>query len=98
MNVLCETYLTFKDSIKAGPFLFVLSWLLASCAVTTQEMAAQDPSKVTVCKEPRSQVCTMDYSPVCADVDDGNNKTYSNGCNACSDAKVIRYREGVCEK
>lgn len=40
----------------------------------------------------------MDYSPVCADVDDGNNKTYSNGCNACSDAKVIRYREGVCEK
>lgn len=49
------------------------------------------------CTEPRPQVCTQDYRPVCAALQDGSLKTYSNGCNACSDPAVTGYREGACE-
>ncbi len=51
--------------------------------------------------------CTMDYTPVCAQVDNGircikapcpstGNKTYSNACGACSDPNVIGYTPGAC--
>ena len=52
--------------------------------------------KQTVCTDPRPQVCTMDYRPVCAQLEDGNSKIYANGCTACSDQLVTAYVEGVC--
>ncbi len=50
----------------------------------------------TICTEPRPQICTMDYRPVCAKLSDGTFKTYSNGCTACSDPVVSEHREGMC--
>jgi hypothetical protein len=66
-----------------------------------------DESKPSICTEPRPQMCTMDYRPVCATRDTGvrcikapcpssEQKTYSNGCSACSDATVSEYVEGEC--
>ncbi len=63
---------------------------------------------VTACSEPRPQMCTMDYTPVCAQRDTGIRcvttpcpasewKTYSNGCSACSDPDVSGYRTGPCD-
>ncbi len=52
----------------------------------------------TICTDPRPQVCTMDYRPVCAQLEDGSNKTYANGCTACSDQLVTAYIEGICKK
>lgn len=49
------------------------------------------------CSEPRPQMCTMDYRPVCAELSGGSHKTISNGCTACSDANVSGYRDGVCD-
>ena len=60
-----------------------------------------------MCSEPRPQVCTMIYDPVCATRDTGircikapcpsaEQKTMSSGCSACSDAKVISYVKGEC--
>jgi alkaline phosphatase D len=49
------------------------------------------------CPEPRPQVCTREYRPVCATFKDGSFKTYSNGCTACTDPAVTGYREGTCE-
>jgi alkaline phosphatase D len=49
------------------------------------------------CPEPRPQVCTQDYRPVCAVRQDGSYKTYANGCSACSDPEVTGYLEGTCE-
>ena len=49
-----------------------------------------------VCKTPRPEVCTMEYDPVCGERADNSQKTYSNGCRACSDQDVIRYRKGEC--
>lgn len=51
----------------------------------------------TICTEPRPQVCTMDYLPVCAQKKDGSLKKYSNGCTACSEPEVVGYLEGECE-
>ena len=51
------------------------------------------------CTDPRPEVCTMDYTPVCAlRAEDGSEhwKTYANACTACSDATVKAYREKAC--
>ena len=62
-----------------------------------QASDASDGQNMVACKEPRPQVCTQDYRPVCAVRQDGSFKTYSNGCGACSDPSVNGYREGACE-
>ncbi|MCP4767606.1 MAG: hypothetical protein GY875_15195 [Gammaproteobacteria bacterium] len=62
------------------------------------EGGAQNPGAATVCEEPRPQVCTMDYRPVCGTLADGSVKTYANGCGACGDAKVNSWVEGECPK
>lgn len=54
-------------------------------------------TKEILCTEPRPEVCTMEYLPVCALQQNGSYKTYSNGCNACSNSSVTSYREGACE-
>ena len=53
-------------------------------------------NELVLCEEPRPQVCTMDYKPVCGQLQDGSFKTYSNGCGSCSDHEVVGYREGEC--
>ncbi len=68
---------------------------LAACASTGHDEVAL-ASGATLCEEPRPQVCTMDYRPVCASLRDGATKTYSNGCSACSDAEVISWVENPC--
>lgn len=50
------------------------------------------------CPEPRPQMCSMDYRPVCAQLADGRFKTYSNGCTSCTDSQVLGYRDGACEE
>lgn len=49
-----------------------------------------------VCKDPRPEMCTMNYLPVCGISSDNSEKTYSNGCTACSHPEVIGYRKGAC--
>jgi hypothetical protein len=82
--------------------LLLLALTTSSCAGTTA--AGHVP---VVCSEPRPQICTHDYNPVCATRNTGlnsvttqqpttENKTYSNGCSACSDKNVISYRPGSC--
>ncbi len=52
---------------------------------------------LTRCPEPRPQICTREYRPVCAQQSDGTIKSYATGCTACTDPDVTAYREGVCE-
>jgi hypothetical protein len=52
---------------------------------------------LVVCTDPRPQICTMQYDPVCARLGDGDDakwKTYASGCSACGDAAVSAYRPG----
>jgi hypothetical protein len=54
------------------------------------------PDPVTQCGEPRPQVCTMEYNPVCATLSEGGTKQYASPCNACADDAVSSYLADVC--
>ena len=53
---------------------------------------------MVICSEPRPQICTREYRPVCAQMKDGSFKTYATGCTSCSDSNVVGYRDGACEE
>lgn len=61
-----------------------------------EEAVTSGSDKLVICPEPRPEMCAMDYRPVCAQLKDDQFKTYSNGCSACSDAKVVGYRQSAC--
>lgn len=60
------------------------------------EAAASGPELI-VCVDPRPQICTAHYDPVCGRDGDGEYKTYANACSACSDGAVSGHRPGACE-
>jgi len=53
-------------------------------------------SQGNVCVDPRPQVCTMEYNPVCAELIKGGSKQSSSPCNACADDAVKSYLPGAC--
>jgi hypothetical protein len=80
-------------------------FLLMSCAT---QNPVQVPANAVQCTDPRPQICTMDYTPVCATRDNGTRcattpcdntemATYANACGACSDPAVIYHQPGACE-
>ena len=72
--------------------------MLIGCSTVTETKNIKiSESKITVCKDPRPQICTMEYLPVCATIKNAKEKTYASGCTACSDKNVVSYREGACE-
>lgn len=75
--------------------LFVLPALVASAGCTTPPAPEAEPSGE--CREPRPQVCTMIYAPVCAEHADARFETHSSNCNACADDTVVRYTDGACQ-
>lgn len=59
------------------------------------------------CANPRPEICTREYRPVCAQVDTGKrcvtvpcesavSQTRGNACDACGDSKVMGYTPGAC--
>jgi len=48
------------------------------------------------CTEPRPEVCTREYRPVCGTKRDGARQTYGNGCSACGDRNVVGHVPGPC--
>ena len=75
----------------------LLALLLVSAAVSAQaeQTPAPPPGQVT-CTDPRPQMCTQVYQPVCATKRDGTRQTYSNGCMACTDRNVATHIPGPC--
>ena len=77
----------------------ILGLMVAGCtqpdANSEQKEPPRDPSR-TVCTDPRPQICTREYNPVCARLTNGKDKTYATGCTACSDIKVVSYTLGAC--
>lgn len=80
--------------------LVSLSLLVLGCATTnTEKNNLNEPGilDVIICEEPRPQICTREYNPVCATLKDGSIKTGSTGCTSCSDAEVVSYKMGACD-
>ncbi len=74
----------------------LLFYLLVTASACT---SAQINTELKVCTEPRPEICTMDYTPVCGlQTVSGKEqwKTYSNACSACSDSSVSGYVENAC--
>ncbi len=88
-----------KLSGFAFPFLLLVLMVGSGCSSTMDKTDAPSISKeLTLCTEPRPEICTMQYDPVCATHEDGSSKTYATDCTACSHTEVIGYNPGECEK
>ena len=76
--------------------LFML-FIVSGCASNTEKANSQPDTKAfTACTDPRPQICTMQYDPVCAKLETSS-KTYATDCTACSDHAVSGYYPGACE-
>jgi len=78
--------------------------LLVSC---TTHRIEQIPLNAVQCTDPRPQICTMDYTPVCATRDNvtrcaktpcesTETATYANACTACADPAVMYHLPAAC--
>ncbi len=72
---------------------FIAVVLLFGCDL---KLGNEDMDVDTVCSEPRPEVCTREYAPVCGYKSDGKSKTYSNGCTSCTEKEIIGYKNGEC--
>ena len=84
-------------------FLLVsLSLLSVACATAydkeNENNNYNEPGALDLilCEEPRPQICTREYNPVCAKLHNGVSKTHSTGCTSCSDPDVVGYKMGAC--
>jgi len=83
-----------KKSVKTQ--LWLLEELKRYRLSVNDESKEKNIAKFVVCKEPRPQMCTMEYLPVCAELNNESFKTYPSGCSACADVNVIKYKAGEC--
>ncbi len=95
--------LNMLNGIKAQNTFFtsiVLTLAISACSSSSEiEEAASSielPESASMCQEPRPQVCTMIYKPVCAYDKAGSTNTEASDCSACAKADVIAYTDGEC--
>ena len=83
----------------------LLALLSAGCVAAPAIPTAS--GDYVACTNPRPQICTREYRPVCAQVDTGKRcvtvpcesavlETRGNACEACGDARVIGHTPGAC--
>ncbi len=87
--------------------LFLLWVLVSGATACASELATQDretgskesaSTNEQMCTEPRPEICTMIYDPVCGRDQFGSEKTYASDCSACGNQAVVSYRKGACGK
>ena len=85
-----------KALLLCGIFV---SLQVGGCANTKPHEIERTESfpNVIRCTKPRPEICTQEYTPVCAELANGAIQTYASGCVACSDANVVSYRSNPCE-
>lgn len=87
------------------PLFVFIALLLVAC--TDDNSVPRNSSEVVddvfskqnqICEDPRPEMCTMDYRPVCGLDSKGNENTFSNGCSACSNKFILSYQSGACDE
>ncbi|MFQ3324039.1 MAG: hypothetical protein ACI90U_001864 [Pseudomonadales bacterium] len=80
----------------------------SSSTITEAENKQERDPRFTQCEDPRPEICTREYNPVCAikaiavqcvttPCPSTEEITYATGCTACADSKVTEYKQGACE-
>ncbi len=77
--------------------LVVISVLISACAAYSEKDTNPSTLNLIICQEPRPQICTNEYNPVCARLKDGDTRTDATACTACSDPEVVGYKMGACK-
>lgn len=75
----------------------ILILLAALCFIGCDTSPDYENQFDDICSEPRPEVCTREFKPVCGYKSDEASKTYSNGCTACSGKDIIGYNYGECK-
>ena len=60
------------------------------------EQMGDEHASLDLCADPRPDICTQNYAPVCGVQADGSRRTYSNGCMACSNPEVVGHLPEAC--
>lgn len=72
-------------------------WMAAALLLLVGCSGQPTPStSLALCSDPRPQVCTMEYAPVCAALTKGGTKEYASACNACASDEVTGWEQGPC--
>jgi hypothetical protein len=87
----------FKVIDADGGTAFAHQITFASLSLMQKSEINEGVKTLIPCPEPRSQLCTQEYRPVCATLLDDSFKTYTNACTACTNPSVTGYRNGACE-
>lgn len=77
--------------------MLLLSLLAAACVASNEMENKPSALNLIMCEEPRPQLCTREYNPVCAALKNGSTRTAATGCTACADSEVTGYIMGACE-
>jgi len=79
-----------NNKIKLTSFI-TITLLLSACQSTPTKQQVE-----VECQEPRPEICTRHFKPVCGVFSEGGSKTYSNDCTACADKSVKGFNLGQC--
>ncbi len=77
--------------------LFPVVLLLVSLTACDEEDNKPVAGDLILCEDPRPQICTSEYDPVCSVLANGAGRTDATACTACSDTQVAGYIKGACE-
>ena len=84
-----------SPKIMVGIILILISCTNIGCVASSNNIS-KDNSYI-LCEDPRPELCTLEYVPVCGKLIDDSLKTYGNRCEACADKKVIGYKPEPCQ-
>lgn len=86
-----------KSTVMFGLGLFLYACESAQKSTIPVTGSGNPLTEFTECKDPRSEMCTREYRPVCAKR--GTEwVTKGNSCTACADPKVHGYTKDACVK
>jgi hypothetical protein len=94
-------------SLRNGLCAVLLLVAGACSSDVARESEQEEASSYIACEDPRPEICTRDFRPVCAERDTGIRCVTTpcpssewvlspNACSACSESEVLGYRPGAC--
>ena len=76
--------------------VYIVVFVIISQGLTAC-MLMPNSDDIVKCSDPRPEICTRQYEPVCGKGKDGTWQVYSTDCTACSHKEVTGYRQGLCD-